>query len=303
MLSRDSMIDIKEIADKVYRLETLVRGMTSVFAVYFIKESQGVLIEPCPAAIVTQIRQGMRYLGMKDLAYIIPTHIHVDHAGGAGKLAQIFPQAKVLIHPAGLKHVIDPTRLIESTKTVFGADFEDIFGRVEPVPESQTKVPEDGEIISVGSRELQIIYAPGHAPHHIAVFDRSVKGLFCGEALGLPVQVDRLFPLPAVAPPSFDQELSLETMEKLRRLKARLLFYSHDGVGREPDKLISIAAENTRLLGDLILKALRDGQTDEAISRRVGEYVASRFGLELSELDLAMTVGAYILYFRKKGLA
>jgi len=297
------MPQVEEVAEKIYRLETPIPGMTTIFAVYLIQESEGALIEPGPAAALPQIREGMSYLGMKDLAYIIPTHIHVDHAGGTGALAQLFPQATVLVHPAGVKHAVDPSRLIESTKMAFGPDFEDRLGTIVPIPESQIEVPEDGEIILINGRELQIIYAPGHAPHHMAIFDRSVEGIFCGEALGLPGQDDKLFPLPAVAPPGFDQELYLETMEMLRQLGPRMLFYSHGGVGREPDTLISMAAESTRVFGDIILKALKAGETPDAIGRRIGEHVAISYGVKLEDLDLAMIVGGYVLYFNKKGLA
>jgi len=296
------MPHMEEVAEKIYRLETPILGTTMVFAVYLIQESQGALIEPGPAAAIPSIREGMSRLGMKDLAYIIPTHIHIDHAGGTGILAGLFPEAKVLVHPAGKKHAIDPSRLIESTRNVFGPDFEAVFGSIKPVPESQITVPEDGDVISLDGRELQIIYTPGHAPHHIAVFDRSVNGLFCGEALGIPGEGDELFPLPAVAPPSFNQELYLETMENLQKLNAGILFYSHGGVGREPDRLISVARENTRALGEIILGALKEGETAESTGQKVREYTSSRFGLELSDLDQAMMVGGYSIYFAKKGM-
>ena len=277
--------------------------MTSLFTVYLIKESVGVVIEPGPAALVPRIQEAMKKLGMKDLAYIIPTHIHVDHAGGAGKLAQLFPEAKVLVHPAGLKHAVDPSKLIESTKTVFGPDFEAGFGPILPVPESQIKSVADGEIIKVGGRELQIIYAPGHAPHHIAIFDRSVKGIFCGEALGLPGEGGKHPPLPAVAPPSFDQEIYIETMEKLRKLNARVLFYAHGGVmGHDADRLIMQAEEFTRIFGEIVLKALKEDGTNEEINRRVKERANIRFGTDLTEMDLALTIGGYEVYYKKKGL-
>jgi glyoxylase-like metal-dependent hydrolase (beta-lactamase superfamily II) len=277
--------------------------MTSLFTVYLIKESVGVVIEPGPAALVPRIQEAMKKLGMKDLAYIIPTHIHVDHAGGAGKLAQLFPEAKVLVHPAGLKHAVDPSKLIESTKTVFGPDFEAGFGPILPVPESQIKSVADGEIIKVGGRELQIIYAPGHAPHHIAIFDRSVKGIFCGEALGLPGEGGKHPPLPAVAPPSFDQEIYIETMEKLRKLGAHILFYAHGGVvGHDVDRLITQAEEFTRIFGEVVLKALKEGGTNEEINRRVKERANMRFGTDLTEMDLALTIGGYEVYYKKKGL-
>ncbi|MCK4362921.1 MAG: MBL fold metallo-hydrolase [Dehalococcoidia bacterium] len=297
------MVDVKEVAHKVYRLEAPVPGVNTIFAVYLIQESEGVLIEPGPTAAIPSIQEGMKQLGMEDLTYIIPTHIHIDHAGGIGTLAQLFPGAKVVVHPRGVKHAADPSRLIESTRTVFGADFEALFGPIVPVPESQLKVPEDGEIISINGRELQIIYAPGHAPHHMVIFDHSVNGLFCGEALGLPGSSNIIFPLPAVAPPSFDQELYLETIERLRQLGAQMLFYSHGGVELETDVLISMAAENTRTFGDIILKALKEGETLEAISRRIGDHVASHYGLEVNEMDLALIIAGYSFYFKKKGLA
>jgi glyoxylase-like metal-dependent hydrolase (beta-lactamase superfamily II) len=297
------MVELKKVADKIYRFETMLSVMTSPFTVYLIKESQGVVIDPGPGALVPRIQEAMKKLGMKNLAYIIPTHIHVDHAGGAGKLAQLYPGAKVLVHPAGLKHAVDPSKLIESTRKVFGEDFEIGFGPILPVPESQIKSVEDGEIITVGNRDLQIIYAPGHAPHHIAIFDRSVKGIFCGEALGLPGGKDKQIPLPAVAPPSFDQETYIQTMEKLRRLNARVLFYSHGGVvGYDVDRLITQAEENTRILRDIILKALKEGGTNEDVTRRIKEYASRRFDMDLTDMDLALTIGGYEVYYRKKGL-
>jgi len=297
------MVDIKEVANKVYRLETSIPGMDTIFATYLIQESDVVLIEPGPTAAIPSIQEGMKQLGMEDLAYIIPTHIHMDHAGSIGTLAQLFPGAKVLVHPRAVKHAIDPSRLIESTRMVFGVDWEVRFGPILPVQESQLVVPEDGEIIPINGRELQIIYAPGHAPHHMVIFDHSLKGLFCGEALGFPSSSTRILPLPAVAPPSFDHDQYLETIERMRQLGAQMLFYSHGGVESEADVLISMAAEITRIFGDLILKALKEGETLEAINRTIGDHITSRYGLKVNETDLTMIVGGYVVYFKNKGLA
>jgi glyoxylase-like metal-dependent hydrolase (beta-lactamase superfamily II) len=186
---------------------------------------------------------------------------------------------------------------------VWGDDFETRFGAIDSVTEAQIRVPEDGEIIPVGERELQIIYAPGHAPHHIVIFDRTVKGIFCGEALGLPGEGGKHPPMPAVAPPSFDQEIYIETMEKLRKLNARILFYAHGGaVGHDADKLITQAEEFTRIFGEIVLNALKEGGTNEEINRGVKERVNVRFGTDLTEMDLALTVGGYEVYYKKKGL-
>jgi glyoxylase-like metal-dependent hydrolase (beta-lactamase superfamily II) len=239
---------------------------------------------------------------MKELNYIIPTHIHIDHAGAIGSLAQLFPQAKVMLHPAAVKHAIDPSRLIESTKMAFGDDFENYYGPILPVPESQAMVPTDGETISINDRALQIIYAPGHAPHHMTIFDQKTRGLFCGEALGLPRIEAKSSPLPAAAPPSFDIEVYLETMARLRELHPRILFYSHDGIGKNPEELIAKAVENTKAYGDIILKALKKGEATEAICDRVRKYLSGHLGINAAGMDVGMTTRGFISYFKKKGL-
>ena len=292
---------IDEVADGTYRVEARIPGLLTTFSMYFVKSNPGVLIEPGPAALIPTIQEAVNHLGVSDLRYVIPTHIHLDHGGGAGKLLQLFPQARVVVHPQGARHIIDPSRLIRSTKMAFGEDFESVYGAILPIPESQMKVAQDEERLFVDSRELVIIYTPGHAPHHIAIFDTRVKGLFCGEALGLIYGAGSP-PLPAVAPPGFDAEAYLDSMERLRQLNPRLLFYSHGGVGREPEKSISDAIENTKKVGDAILHALKVEKTEEAVVRSIGEFIWNRFGARLTEYDLTSNVMGYIHYFKRKGL-
>ncbi|MBE0481035.1 MAG: MBL fold metallo-hydrolase [Dehalococcoidia bacterium] len=288
---------MEHVAPGIYRVETPLAGTAMLFAAYIIKES-GVLIEPGPAGCVPRIRQALEELEIGHLTCIIPTHIHVDHAGGMGTLARLFPEAMVVVHPAGRKHAVDPSRLIRSTKSAFGDGFEEVYGPVEPVPENQLRVPLDGETLRFGRRKLRIIYAPGHSPHHIAILDSASGGLFCGEALGLPVQRGEIVPLPAVAPPSFDQELYLQTIDKLRKLHPRILFYSHGGVGSDPERLTRMAEHHTRMLGDFIREALKAGKDPVVIQRELRDYVRASLGVELESIDLAMTVGAYALYYR-----
>jgi glyoxylase-like metal-dependent hydrolase (beta-lactamase superfamily II) len=291
------MTKVREVADKVYHFEPPITGMPQKPVVYLIQEDRGALIDPGPAAALPSILGAMSYLGMKDLSYIIPTHIHVDHGGGTGEMAKQFPQAKVVVHPRGVKHLLTPARLIESTKLVWGDDFEERLGPITPVPESQLEVPPDGGVISLGGRDLQIIHALGHSPNHIVILDRKLNGLFCGEALGLPGHQ-----LPPVAPYSYEQEIYLETIEKLRELRPKILFYSHGGVEREPDKSMSRAADNARTYGRMILECLKMGESHEDIMRSVREDAAHRLGLLLEPQDLEIAVAGYTIYFQSKGL-
>jgi len=294
-------MNIEEVAEKTYRLEVFIPKTNWLTAVYFIDEGQGVMIEPGPATAIPSIQEAMEELGMKELAYIIPTHIHLDHAGAIGGLACLFPQAKVVLHPLAVKHAVDPSSWIKSTKMSFGDDFEADYGAITPVPRSQVKVAAAGEIIPVNDREFLIIYAPGHAPHQIVIFDQKTRGLFCGEALGLLLPGLESSPIPAAAPPAFNLEVYLKTMEMLRKLNPRILFYSHSGLGREIDPLISSAAENTRVYADIILEALRQGVSIEAIIRRIREYIYCNLGVFMKEVDQP-TLEGYISYFKKSGL-
>jgi glyoxylase-like metal-dependent hydrolase (beta-lactamase superfamily II) len=197
--------------------------------------------------------------------------------------------------------MVEPSRLIKSTKMAFGDDFEKMYGPILPLPESRLKLVRDGDRLKLGGRELLIVYTPGHAAHHIAIFDSKTGGLFCGESLGL-IYGPGYPPLPAVAPPSFDLELYLKDMKNLKALKPRLLFYSHGTVAEEPEKLIETAMENSRLVGDLILSDLKAGRDDETIVSRIGGYLIEHFKATLDEYELQSNVSGYIHYFRKKGL-
>ena len=293
---------IEEIAQQIYRLETRIPGLNTIFSVYFIKDNTSVIIDPGPAAIIPAIQKAVKDLDLENLEYIIPTHIHLDHAGAMGSLLQVFPQARGVVNPQAVAHVVDPTRLISSTKMAFGDNFENIYGEITPVPQSRLKIVQDNDRIVVGSRELIFIHTPGHAPHHIAIFDTKTEGLFCGEALGL-IYSPCTPPLPAVAPPSFDPDIYLNNMMRLKELHPKLLFYSHGGVGKEPAKLISDAIENTRIIGDAILHAYQLDASEDMVIQNIGDSINNRFGFRLDDYELGSNVRAYLHYYRKKGIS
>lgn len=292
------MREIEEVAEGTYRIETGIPGLPTIFTIYLINEKgNGVLIEPGPTALVPTIEKAIKQIGIRNLEYIIPTHVHLDHAAAVGSLAQLFPQAQVLVNAQGAKHIIDPTRLIRSTKMAYGDDFENVYGAILPVPESQVRIVKDKDRISFGSHELLILNTPGHAPHHIAIFDTKTRGLFCGEALGL-IYVAGAPPLPAVPAPSFDGGAYLANMERLKALKPSLLFYSHGGIGKNPENLISTVLHNTRAIGDVIFETLQSTELEEVVIDRVRDYIWDNFGIRLDEWELATNVKGYIHYFK-----
>ena len=298
-------MQITEVAQNTYLLDTgEAVEQRNLEVAYLLIDDMLALIEPGSTATASRLLGSLSELGfnLENLAYIIPTHIHIDHGGGAGYMAQNFPKAKVVLHPKAVAHMIDPSRLIQGTRLVFGENFEERFGPILPVPENQVHIATDGEVIYLGKRELRILFSPGHAPHHLSIQDSQTGGLFCGEALGVPSIDMPHVPLPAAAPPSFDLELYLESMDKLRSLSPKILFYSHDGVGSDDvENLIELAKESSRSFGNIILSALEAGEGQEEIWKRLSEYLKRRFpeanpNSSISEISIA----GYTGYFKSK---
>jgi len=291
---------IENITEDIYSLEKEIPGVGDTFTVYFIKDRFNILIEPGPGSLTPSILTAADELGISDFQYIIPTHIHMDHAGASGKLVSIFGQVTVITNSQGARHLIDPDRLIRSTSMSFGKDFESTYGSIEPVPESRIKVIRNGDKFSINGRELIFFETPGHAPHHIAIFDTKTGGLFCGEALGL-IYTPGTQPLSSGAPPNFNLEVYINTMEKLRELPLKLLIYSHGGISWHPEKSISMAIENVRVIGEVILKALKTN-TEEVTARIVDSFIQEHFGAKLTEYTLMNNIIGYGGYFKKQGL-
>jgi len=269
--------------------------------VYLIVDTPSVLIEPGSTTTASRLLSRSADLGLNldGPIYVIPTHIHVDHGGGSGLLAQRLPQARVVLHPRGAPHLAEPARLVESTRLVFGPDFEQTFGPILPVPTGQIHVARDGEVVRLGKRDLTLLFAPGHASHHLAILDSLTQGLFCGEALGIVPADMPDFPLPAAVPP-FDLELYLQTIARLARLQPRLLFYSHCGIGRNTGRLIQQVRENTTAFADLVREGLEQGESDQQIWQRLLGHIRHRFPGAEVPAQYQMTLSGYISSFRGK---
>ena len=297
-------VEMHEVARNTYLLDC---GQIPVFlmpqvAYLVVGEEASALIEPGCTTAASRLLDASAELGLDlgKVACIIPTHIHVDHAGGMGYLAQKLPQAKVLVHPRGAAHVTHPSRLAQATRTVFGENYEESFGVILPVPEDQVHVLEEGEAVRLGERELTVLFSPGHASHHISILDSLTNGLFCGEALGFPADGASDVVLPAGIPP-FDAGLYLESIEKLERLRPRLLFYSHIGArSNENNHLIERVKETSTAFGEIVREAVEAGEDDDGIVARLSVYIQGH-SLDADLLNtFKFDPSGYIDYFRSK---
>jgi glyoxylase-like metal-dependent hydrolase (beta-lactamase superfamily II) len=303
---------VKEVADRIYEIKPEGKGLDCfpLCTVYLVLDDKSALIETgCPVQ-ASEILEAMENVGYdaKELSYIIPTHVHGDHAGGAGILAQWLPQARVVAHPKAAKFLADPSmiaRLMQGFKLVFGDDAEDRFGTMPPIPQEKFVLVDDGESISLGGRELKVIDTSGHAPYHLSFLDTRTRGLFCGDAFGgYFSEIEVIYPSSS---PGSDPILTLESMEKLQGLNPEFVFFSHGSSTREAAKIIQLGVDQARQCQDIVLKALKAGEDLNEIGRRLIEVLARGSALARAELldwpyFILVTVEGYRQYFEKNNM-
>ncbi len=164
--------------------------------------------------------------------YVFITHVHLDHAGGAGALMQQLPNATLVAHPRAAPHLAVPTRLVEATNAVYGErNFRKLYGEIIPVPESRIRVVQDGERLTLGDSPLDFLHTPGHALHHYCIHDREANALFTGDTFGVSYRVfdtaKGAFIFPATTPTHFDPEQSHASIERLVALNAEAAYLTH----------------------------------------------------------------------------
>jgi glyoxylase-like metal-dependent hydrolase (beta-lactamase superfamily II) len=303
---------ITEAADKIYEIKPEGKGLDRfpLSTVYLVVDDKIALIEAgCPVQ-VTEILEAVETLGYnaRELSYIIPTHVHADHAGGVGVLAQKMPQAHVLARPKAAKILADPSvtdRLMQGFKHLFGDDAEERFGMMPPVPQEKFVLVEDGESIPLGRRELKVIHTPGHDPNHLCFLDTISKGIFSGDALGAYFsEIEVIFTCPV---PGSDPFLSLQSMEKLQELKPEMVFFSHGCATKDAVKIIKSSIDQARQCHEAAFEALKAGEDQKEVARRLIEIIAGGSALARSKLSdwpylIPITVEGYQQYFKKKNM-
>ena len=164
--------------------------------------------------------------------YVLLTHVHLDHAGGAGALLRELPNARALIHPRGAPHLIEPAKLIAGSKVVYGeARFAALYGELVPLPQERVHVVADGERVTLGARTLELIHTPGHALHHYAVVDSSHASIFPGDTFGISYRAfdtaNGAFIFPTTTPTQFDPEQLVASIDRMLGYAPRAMYLMH----------------------------------------------------------------------------
>ncbi len=175
-----------------------------------------------------------RGLNREQVRYVIPTHVHLDHAGGAGLLMQQLPRAQLVVHPRGARHLVDPGKLIAGAAAVYGAAaLEQMYGQIVPVPAARVIEAADGASLALGDGALQFIDSPGHARHHFCVWDAPSQGFFTGDTFGLSYrELDvgaGAFVMPTTTPVQFEPDAWRQTIDRLLQFAPQRMFLTHYG--------------------------------------------------------------------------
>lgn len=212
---------------------------------------------------------GNRGIQPEQIRYVIPTHVHLDHAGGAGAMMAAFPEAQLLIHPRGARHMVDPTRLVAGTMEVYGEElFVKLYGEIMAVDEARVRSIEDGETVSLVGRKLEFRHTRGHAEHHFCIWDAVSRGWFSGDMFGISYPWCRSstddFVLPSTTPSQFDPETFLASVDLLCSYHPQRLFLTHYGELLYTEKKADLLREQIGIYCELARTHANDPSALEA---------------------------------------
>jgi glyoxylase-like metal-dependent hydrolase (beta-lactamase superfamily II) len=249
-------------------IDALMHGEEEKMGACLVPGIRPALIDPGPANTAENVIGALGALGINRLDSIVLTHIHFDHAGGAGHLAERFPEATVYIHSRAARHLADPTQLTESVRSVWGEETEALFGLPLPIPDQRIGRIDDGDTIDLGDRRIEVIATPGHTRSHLAYFDRETGTLFCGDALGVQLPGSQVI-RPSTPPMDFNLDDAIESIGKIRAIQPETIYMSHFGeAGPGPGPACDQAIEAIERWYESFLHKREIAENDEDLRRR-----------------------------------
>lgn len=208
--------------------------------------------------LIEALRQ--KDLDVDDVEYVFLTHVHLDHAGGAGRLMQRLPGARAVLHPRGAPHMVDPAKLVKGSEAVYGKErVRQMYGDIAAIPKERIQVVADDEQLTLGNRELRCLFTEGHARHHYCLVDPASNAVFTGDSFGISYRdfdtAAGEFIFPTTTPVHFDPPEAHKAIDRIMALSPRCLYLTHysrvtdlprlaDDMHRRIDAFVAIAARH-----------------------------------------------------------
>lgn len=319
MLAASPLPPSQDLGHGLHCIDTLQERPGLACCYFLQRDGEGAFVE---AGTSTGVPRLLAWLDARGIArasvrYVIVTHVHLDHAGGAGALLRELPNAKLVVHPRGARHLIDPSKLVAGATAVYGADaVQRMYGEIPPIPEARVLTPGDGETLPLGQDRLRFIDTPGHARHHFCIWDERSRGFFTGDTFGLSY---REFDTPAGAwlmptttPVQFEPEAWQQTLDRLMAFAPQCLYLTHYGRVSDVPRL---AAELRRGLERYVALArtlagtedrharIRNALMDDAVAdlRAHGSTLAETEARALLEFDIELNAQGLGVWLDRPG--
>ncbi len=241
---------LEPLGNGIYAIDTGFQRPRFDAAYLMVENGRAAFIDTGTNHAVPRLLAALDAVGLSPAAvdWVIPTHVHLDHAGGVGLLMQSLPQAKLLVHPRGLRHMVDPSALFAGALAVYGMEeMQRSYGELQPVPAERAQASHDGQTIELGGRPLLLIDTPGHARHHHCIWDARSRGWFTGDTFGLSYrEFDTALGewlLPTSTPVQFEPEALRASVQRLMSFEPQAMYLTHySRIGFDHQDLPRLAA-------------------------------------------------------------
>jgi len=272
----ESVLDIADgikVIDSGYIRQEMV-------AIYLLRQGDKIaIIETGTKYSIPKVRQALEKDGLNfsNVAYVIPTHVHLDHAAGAGELMKLCPNAQLVIHPRGARHMADPSKLIAGTVAVYGEEkFNQLYGDIVPIDSSRIIEADDNFVLDFDGRELKFIDTPGHARHHFCIWDRMTESMFTGDTFGISYRDfdngDEIYIFPTTTPIQFDPYELINSVNKLMKYKPKRICLTHFGAIKPKNKVVEQLIDGINFMSSLGIEYAAQDNAEEKIQNAMMDY-------------------------------
>ena len=249
-------------------------------AIYLLRQNSKVaIIETGTNYSVPVVENALMKSGLTllDVSYVVPTHVHLDHAGGAGELMRQCVNARLVVHPRGARHLIDPSKLVAGAMAVYGEEkFKEYYGEIIPIDANRVTEADDNFILDFDGRELRFIDTPGHARHHFCIWDKTTKTMFTGDTFGISYRdldhQDDVYILPSTSPVQFDPEALTKSINRIMDFKPERVCLTHFSAIKPTKKVVNKLIESIHFVSDLAIKHADKNDAESIIYNNMMDY-------------------------------